>query len=178
MCIFAGTIFMWLGLNSNIDGYSWFYSSYARLFHQVSISNRRLCRNFSLIKDSIFLAAPDRLMAALAESLTDQMNSLGVHGSKSQIKIQKEVKCHCWATFGHKRSKAPEMEIWVKSFLTPSGLDQNTQHGHFGETRFPIGSKSQEQILHWACNFQTVTYHIKILLGPIKVQSVDAAWSN
>ena len=159
----AGTIFMWLRLNWNIDGYSWFYSSYAISFHQVSISNRRVRRNFSLIKDSIFLAAPDRLMAALAESLTDKMNSLGVHGSN--IKKQKEVNC-LWATFGHKRS-APEMEIWVKSHLTPSGLDQDTQHAHFGETCFRIGLCKSEANMHWACNFQIGTDHIRISLGLI-----------
>ena len=161
----AGTIFMWLRLNWNIDGYSWFYSSYAISFHQVSISNRRVRRNFSLIKDSIFLAAPDRLMAALAEPLTDKMNSLGVCRSKSQIKKQKEVKCH-WATFGHKRS-APEMEICVKSHLTPPGLDKNTQHGNFGKTRFRIGLCKSEANMQWACNFQIGTDHIEISLGVI-----------
>ena len=54
---------------------------YATKCNHVPISNPRARWNFSSIKDSIFLASTDRLLAALAESNTDKMNSLGVHGS-------------------------------------------------------------------------------------------------
>ena len=71
-------------------------------------SNPRARWNFSSIKDSIFLASTDRLLAALAESNTDKMNSLGVHGSN----LKKEAEGGEVTLGGqlHRRS-APEVEI-------------------------------------------------------------------
>ena len=82
---------------------------YATKCNHVPISNPRARWNFSSIKDSIFLASTDRLLAALAESNTDKMNSLGVHGSN----LKKEAKGGEVTLGGqlHRRS-APEVEIW------------------------------------------------------------------
>ena len=82
---------------------------YATKCNHVPISNPRARWNFSSIKDSIFLASTDRLLAALAESNTDKMNSLGVHGSN----LKKEGEGGEVTLGGqlHRRS-APEVEIW------------------------------------------------------------------
>ena len=76
--------------------------------NHVPISNPIVRWNFSSIKDSIFLASTDRLLAALAESNTDKMNSLGVHGSN----LKKEAEGGEVTLGGqlHRRS-APEVEI-------------------------------------------------------------------
>ena len=123
---------------------------YATKCNHVPISNPRARWNFSSIKDSIFLASTDRLLAALAESNTDKMNSLGVHGSN----LKKEAEGGEVTLGGqlHRRS-APEVEIWGgEPQLTPSGLD--LQNGQISETRFLVASG---KLRAWCPKWQTLT---------------------
>ena len=120
---------------------------YATKCNHVPISNPIVRWNFSSIKDSIFLASTDRLLAALAESNTDKMNSLGVHGSN----LKKEAEGGEVTLGGqlHRRS-APEVEIWGGE--TPSGLD--LQNGQISEARFLVASG---KLRAWCPKWQTLT---------------------
>ena len=124
---------------------------YATKCNHVPISNPIVRWNFSSIKDSIFLASTDRLLAALAESNTDKMNSLGVHGSNLKKRRRRR-----WGNTG---GPTPQ-EISSRggnlrggeTQLTPSGLD--LQHGQISETRFLVASG---KLRAWCPKWQTLT---------------------
>ena len=148
---------------------------YATKCNHVPISNPIVRWNFSSIKDSIFLASTDRLLAALAESNTDKMNSLGVHGSN----LKKEAKGGEVTLGGqlHRRS-APEVEIWGgETPVDPSGLDLQAQHGQISETRFLVASG---KLRAWCPKWQTLTPTLvtRKSKSQHQVRSGDEDWRN